>query len=364
MCYTWLVNFVLFGYPKTGKTTLFNILTGGHAAVAAAEDGRREPHERIGRVPDVRLDKLAALHPGKKKVAAAVDFVDLAGISYGEVKTSVFLNALRKADGLVHVVRGFHDENIPHAKPSISPADDIRTMDEELLLADLVSVEARLEKLDKDLKKMKSAEGERERDILARLHARLSEGCPVRDCPLAEAEEKQIRAFAFLSQKPVLHAVNLDEADICRRAEIEAALDPKRPGMAVLAFCGKIECEILEIADAEERGVFMAEYGLSGLTAERFYPAAFGAMDHIFFYTIGKDEVRAWPVKRDASAHRAAGVIHTDIERGFIRAEVVPVADLFALGSLQAAKEKGHIRLEGKDYVVRDGDVIYFRFNA
>jgi len=237
-------------------------------------------------------------------------------------------------------------------------------MDEELLLADLIAVEARLDKLDKDLKKMKSAEGEREREILARLRVRLSDGCPVRDCPLAEAEEKQIRAFAFLSQKPILHAVNLDEADICRRSEVEAALDPKRPGAAALAFCGKIEKEILEIADPEERAVFMADYGLSGPTAERFFPSAFRVMDRIFFYTIGKDEVRAWPVRRDATAHQAAGAIHTDIERGFIRAEVIPAEDLFGFGSLQAAKEKGHIRLEGKEYPVRDGDIIYFRFNA
>ena len=358
------MNFVLFGYPKTGKTTLFNILTGAHAAVTAVEDGRREAHERIGHVPDDRLDRIAALYPDKRKVAAAVDFIDLAGISYGEVKNSVFLNALRKADGLVHVVRGFHDENIPHAKPAISPAEDIRTMDEELLLADLISVEARLDKLDKDLKKMKSAEGEREREILSRIHTKLAEGCPVRDCPLAEVEEKQIRAFAFLSQKPILHAVNLDEADVARRTEIEAALDPKHPGATALAFCGKIEREILEIAEPEERAVFMAEYGLTGLTAERFFPASFRVMDHVFFYTIGKDEVRAWPVKRDSTAHQAAGAIHTDIERGFIRAEVIPAAELFGFGSLQAAKEKGHIRLEGKDYVVRDGDVVYFRFNA
>ena len=230
------VNFTLFGYPKTGKTTLFDILTGAHEAVSAAEDGKREAHERICHVPDARLDRISALHPGKRKVAAAVDFVDLAGISYGEVKTSVFLNALRKADGLVHVVRGFHDENIPHAKPSINPADDIRTMDEELLLADLISVEARLDKLDKDLKKMKSAEGEREREILARLRTHLADGCPVRDCPLTEAEEKHVRAFAFLSQKPILHAVNLDETDVGRRAEIEAALGAEghgrgRPGL-------------------------------------------------------------------------------------------------------------------------------------
>jgi len=358
------MHFVLFGYPKTGKTTLYNILTGAHAAVTPAEDGRRESHERICHVPDERLDRIAGLNPGKRRVAAAVDLIDLAGISYGEVKTSVFLNALRGADALIHAVRGFHDENVPHARPTIDPAADIRAMDEELLLADFISVEARLEKLDKDLKMMKSAEGEREREILARLHKRLAEGCPVRDCGLSEADEKHVRAFAFLSQKPVLHAVNLDEGDAGRLRETEAALTAGRPGGGVLAFCGRIELEILEIGEAEEKRVFLAEYGLAEPTSLRFFPAAFRAMDRIFFYTVGKDEVRAWPVRRGATAHQASGEIHTDIERGFIRAEVLPAADLFAFGSLQAAKEKGHIRLEGKDYVVRDGDVIYFRFNA
>ena len=358
------MNFTLFGYPKSGKTTLFDILTGAHAAVSAAEDGKREAHERICHVPDARLDRISALHPGKKKVPAAVDFIDLAGISFGEVKTSVFLNALRKADGLVHVVRGFHDENVPHAKPAVDPADDIRTMEEELLLADLISVEARLDRLEKDLKKMKNPEGEREREILARIRTHLAEGGPVRDCPLTDAEEKHVRAFAFLSQKPILHAVNLDETDIGRRAEVESSLALKHGGGAVLAFCGRIEREILEIEDGEEKAAFRAEYGLTDLTADRFFPAAFSVMGHIFFYTIGKDEVRAWPVRRNAAALQAAGTIHTDIERGFIRAEVVPAARLIECGSIPAAKEKGHVRLEGKDYPVQDGDVIYFRFNA
>jgi GTP-binding protein YchF len=358
------VNFALFGYPKTGKTTLFDILTGAHAAVSAVEDGKREAHEKICHVPDARLDRISALHPGKKKVAAAVDFIDLAGISFGEVKTSVFLNALRKADGLVHVVRGFHDDNVPHAKPAVDPADDIRTMEEELLLADLISVESRLEKIEKDLKKMKNPEEEREREILARLRKSLADGCPVRNCPLTDAEEKNVRAFAFLSQKPILHAVNLDETDVGRRADFEASLAPKFRAGAVLAFCGRIEREILEFDDDEEKSAFRSEYGLAELTADRFFPAAFAVMDQIFFYTIGKDEVRAWPLRRDAPAVQAAGAIHTDIERGFIRAEVVPAARLIEFGSIPAAKEKGCVRLEGKDYPVQDGDVIYFRFNA
>ena len=358
------MNFTLFGYPKAGKTTLFNILTGARIEVTAYEDGKREPNERMCHFPDDRLDKLWRLYPEKKRIAAAVDFIDLAGISYGEVKTSLFLNALRKADGLVHVVRGFHNDEIPHAKPVISPADDIRTMEEELLLADLVSVEGRLEKLEKDLKKAKIPEGEKEKELLVRLRCHLEKGNPLRECALSEAEEKQIKNFAFLSQKPVLHMVNADESDIGRLHELENGFAPDKKSAAARAFCGKIESEIMEIEDEEEKRVFQSEYRLSEPTPGRFFPAALALMGTIFFYTIGKDEVRAWPVPRDSTALKAAGAIHSDIEKGFIRAEVIPYEMLLGCGSLQAAKEKGAIRLEGKEYIVQDGDVIYFRFAA
>ena len=356
------MNFTLFGYPKAGKTTLFNILTGARAEVTAYEDGRREPNERMCPLPDARLNGLGGLYPEKKKVAASLDFIDLAGISYGEVKTSVFLNALRKADGLIHVVRGFHDDQIPHAKPAIAPKDDIRTMEEELLLADLISIEARLERLEKDLKKAKNPEGEKERDLLARLHQHLGDGRPLREFALTEPEEKQLKAFAFLSQKPILHVINADESDIGRLHDLERDHAPGRKGAAVLAFCGKIEQEILEIENEEDKRVFQEEYGLSEPTPGRFFPAALGLMETIFFYTVGKDEVRAWPIRRHSTALKAAAAIHSDIEKGFIRAEVIPYEVLLPLGSLHAAKEKGAIRLEGKEGIVRDGDVIYFRF--
>jgi len=355
------MNFTLFGYPKAGKTTLFNLLTGSHIEVKAYEDGKKEPNQRTCPFPDARLDKVWSLHLGKKKIAATIDFFDLAGISFGEVKNSTFLNALRKADGLVHVVRGFHDPQIPHPRP-VHPSGDIRTMEEELLLADLVSVESRLEKLDKDLKKAKSPEGEKEQELLGRLRIHLGEGKPLREFVLTEAEEKQIKNFAFLSQKPILHMINGDESDVSRIHGLEDEAAPSRKHTAALAFCGKIECEILDIGDEQEKQVFLAEYGLTELTAGRFFAAAMNLLEMIFFFTIGKDEVRAWPVKKNSSALKAAGAIHTDIEKGFIRAEVIPWQELVQMGSLQAAKEKGAIRLEGKDYTVQDGDVIYFRF--
>jgi len=355
------MNFTLFGYPKAGKTTLFNILAGTHVEVKAYEDGKREPNQKACPFPDARLDEIWSLHRDKKRAAAAVDFLDLAGISFGEVKNSTFLNALRKADGLVHVVRGYHDPLIPHPR-QIRPGDDIRTMEEELLLADLVSVESRLEKLALDLKKAKSPEGEKEQELLGRLRGQLENGKPLREFVLTEAEEKQIKNFAFLSQKPILHMINADEGEAARIKSLEAEAATGREHSAVLAFCGKIEEEILEISDEREKRVFLEEYGLGESTSSRFFAAAAELLEIIFFFTIGKDEVRAWPVKRNASALKAAGAIHTDIERGFIRAEVIPWQELVKLGSLQAAREKGAIRLEGKDYIVRDGDVIYFRF--
>jgi GTP-binding protein YchF len=355
------VNITLFGYPKTGKTTLFNLLTGAGVEVRAYDDGKREPNVRTISLPDDRLDRISAVYPEKKKVAAAMDLTDLAGISFGEVKGSLLLGHLRKADGLVHVVRGFADEDIPHARGRIDPAGDIRFMEEELVLADLVLADGRLERLEKDLKKMKDPEGEKERDLLLRFRPALESGRGLRDLPLTPAEEKLIRSFAFLSLKPLLHFVNLDEKDLASIRRPEALFPALGAGRRVMAFCGRIENDIARLEEGE-RGAFMAEYGLAEMSAPRFAAQAAGFLDRISFFTVGKDEVRAWTVRRDAPAAEAAGAIHSDIAKGFIRAEVVAAEELLRHGSLHLAKEAGAIRLEGKDYVVRDGDVIYFRF--
>ena len=356
------MNITLFGYPLTGKTTLFNLLAGSRVEVRAWEEGRREPHVRTLHVPDERLDRISALYPDKKKIAAAVDLTDLVGISFGEVKDSLFLGHLRKADGLVHVVRGFQAAEIPHPKGRVDPGEDLRFMEEELVLADLVLTAGRLERLEKDLKKMKDPEGEKERDLLLRLRPLLESGRGLRDIELHAAEEKLIRSFAFLSLKPLVHLVNLDEKDtafLLRPGE-RFSLGPA--GRRLMAFCGKIETELSELENGEEKALFMADYGILELVTSRFLRQAFAAFDRITFFTVGKDEVRAWTAKKDTPAVRAAGAIHTDIEKGFIRAEVVASGDLFKWGSLQRAKEAGAIRLEGKDYIVQDGDVIYFRF--
>jgi GTP-binding protein YchF len=356
------MNVTLFGYPKTGKTTLFNLLTGAGIEVGGFGDAKQEPHVRTCAIPDPRLDRIAALYPDRKKVEASFDLSDLVGISYGEVKASLLLGHLRTADALVHVVRAFHDEGIPHPKGRIDPAEDIRVMEEELVIADLVLVENRRERLDKDLKKAKDPEGEREKDLIDRLHPFLESGKGVRDLDLSPTEEKLLRSFAFLSLKPLLHIVNMDEKDTRSLSDPSGRLGiGPEGGPRVLAFCGKIESEIGELENGEKK-IFMNEYGIREPVTSRFLGQALDFQDRISFFTVGKDEVRAWAVRKDSTALKAAGAVHTDIEKGFIRAEVISWEDLLAQGSLQKAKESGAIRLEGKDYPVRDGDVIYFRF--
>jgi len=357
------MNFTLFGYPKSGKTTLFNLLTGANVDTSAYEIGKKEPHLRTCPVPDQRLDRIWMLHPDKKKLPASIDYIDLAGISYGEVKDETYLSHLRKADGLTHVVRAFIDERIPAHGGGIAPEHDILSMEEELILADLVSVESRLEKLDKELKRTKNPEGEKEKALLERIRTQLEKGEGIRELELSEAEDKCIRSFAFLSQKPLLHMVNVDEQDISSVENPEKFYPDPKKGTAVLAFCGKIESEILELED-EEKDVFLEEYGLRQLSAPKFLTASYDLLGVITFFTIGKQEVKAWTVKKDTTALKAAGVIHTDMEKGFIRAEVISWSQLLEYESIQAAKEKGSVRLEGKDYIVQDGDVIYFRFSS
>jgi len=356
------MNFTLFGYPKTGKTTLFNLLTGAKIEIKAYEERKQEPNRRTCPVPDFRLDRLAALYPEKEKKPASVDFVDLAGISYDEIKNSTYLDYLRKADGLTHVVRGFSDPQTPHPKGTINPKDDVLSMEEELILTDLISIENRLDKLEKELQRTKHPEGEKEKEILEHLRPHLEEGKGIREIQLSPAEEKFTKSFAFLTQKPLLHMINIDEKDIPQIESPERIYSISKKEIAVLAFCGKIEAEIIELE--EEKEIFLKEYGLKELSATRFLKASYTLLGVITFFTIGKKEVKAWTIKKNISALNAAGIIHSDIEKGFIRAEVISWKELLDHSSFQAAKEKAAIRLEGKDYIVEDGDVIFFRFST
>lgn len=356
------MNFTLFGYPKSGKTTLFNILTGAGIEVKAYDDGKKEPNIWTCPVPDSRLDAICQLTPEKEKKPAAVDYIDLAGISFGEVKNDIYLANLRKADGLAHVVRGFQDVDIPHPKGKVDPANDMRSMEEEICLADLVSVESRLEKLQKELSRSKTLEGEREHDLLQTVRIQLEGGRAIRELDLSAIEEKLLRSFSFLSQKPLLHAINVDEKSIPLIESPEKISFAPKKGTALLLFSGKVEMEILELEEDEEKE-FLQEYGIKELSASKFLRTSYTLLNVITFFTIGKEEIKAWTIPKGTTALNAAGVIHSDIERGFIRAEVISWEELLHWGSFQAARENAAIRLEGKDYGVQDGDVIYFRFS-
>lgn len=358
------MNFTLFGYPKTGKTTLFNLLTGAKIEVKAYEERKKEPNLRTCAVPDPRLDKLAALYPDKEKKPATVDFVDLAGISYGEIKGSAYLDYLRRADGLTHVVRGFIDPQIPHPKGKVSPKDDILSMDEELILADLISAESRLERLEKELLRTKHPEGEKEKEVLDKIHHQLEQGKAIRLLEFSPSEQKLTKSFAFLTQKPLLHMINIDENDIPHIETPRELFSFPEKELATLAFCGKIEAEILELEDDKDRETFMKEYGLKELSVTRFLKTSYDLGRMITFFTIGKEEVKAWTVTEGMPAQQAAGTIHTDMEKGFIKADVISWDQMLQYSSFQEAKEKAAVRLEGKDYIVQDGDVIYFRFSS
>ena len=356
------MKFTLFGYPKTGKTTLFNLLTGAGIEVKSYAGVKEKPHLRTCPVPDSRLEKIHSLYPEKNKKPAVMDYLDLAGASFGEIKESSYLNILRKTDGLAHVVRGFRDPQIPHPKDRISPQDDIDSMEEEMILADLMLIEDRMDRLEKELQRSRTPEAVQEKELLERLKQNLEEGRAVREIEMSPTEDKLTRSFAFLSQKPLLHVINVDEEDISLIETPEKIARTNRRKTGLMAFCGKIELEIAELEE-EEKAVFMREYGLKELSVSRFLKSSYGLMNVITYFTIGKEEVKSWTITRGAAALKAAGQIHSDIASGFIRAEVISWDTLIEKGGFQPARDSGDIRLEGKDYSVQDGDVIYFRFS-
>jgi GTP-binding protein YchF len=364
----------LIGLPSSGRTTLFQLLTSADAARSGA---RTEAHVGVARVPDDRLDRLTALFQPKKRVPATVEFADMAA-GRGDAKTLLDVAAYRNADALLHVVRAFRDPAVAHPHETIDPARDIRSIEDELVLADLGVVEKRLERLDKDLKKTPSPELRSEQEILTRGKAALEAGRALRTLGLSAGEARRLRGFQFLSAKPMLVVMNLDEADVAD-AEDPARLAIGAPGpgaeaghasplqvllqsigAGVVGVCAKIELEIaaLEPADA---AAFMADLGLRQSGLDRVIRAAYELLGYISFLTVGDDECRAWSIPRHTPALEAAGAIHSDIQRGFIRAEVVRWDALLRRGSLAACREHGELRLEGKDYVVADGDVINFR---
>jgi len=359
-----MLRAALIGLPSSGKTTLFQLMTSIHDTPR----GKGDVNIGISKVPDERLDKLTAMYNPRKRVPATVEFTDIV-VARGGAQALVDVAGYKNADALVHVVRAFRDPAVAHPAGSIDPARDAQTMEDELILADLGVAERRVERIEKDLKRGKSAELEKERELVQRCKDALEHGTPLRALQLAGDDLKRLRGFQFLSAKPLLLVMNLDEsemaevgADVGRAAQkIGLAAFLARAATRAVALCTKIELEIAQLG-AEDAKAFLADLGLHESGLDRVIRTSYDLLGYISFFTVGEDECRAWSIARGTPAQLAAGEIHSDIQRGFIRAEVVAYDALIARGSMAACREHGEVRLEGKDYVVQDGDIINFRF--
>ncbi len=351
----------IIGLASVGKTTIFNVLTQGKAAAGPAAGRRLEPNVGIVKVPDARLDFLSSKFNPEKTTFATVEFVDVQGLERGKGQ-DMALAPLRSVDVLVHVVRAFQDESVAHSEGTIDPERDRRNLDYELMLADIGSIEKRMERLEKDLKKLKNAAGEKELAYLERAKAWLESEKPLREMEVSNDEKKLIKGFAFLSEKPMLYIVNVGEEEIDRLKHPEAhgTLSPNTEQTIV---CGKLEAEMAELPEEELR-TYLADYGLPESGAERLIRTTYRLLGLISFFTVGEEECRAWTITRGTNAQNAAGVIHTDLADHFIRAEVCGYDDFVKHGSMHALKEKGLLRLEGKEYPVKDGDIMTIRHSG
>ncbi len=351
----------LVGLPGSGKTSLFRALTGAVTAVGAA--AKRELHVGQAKVPDIRLDELNRIFQPKRKVQAIVEYVDVAGMKTGETRRAAledqFLGDLRTCDALLHVLRHFDFTGLPAAHP----LHDFQLSEQELMLSDQIILEKRLDRLKKEFAKLPRTEAQRELELLQRCLAALGEEQPLRRMGLRPDETILLKSYQPLSLKPQLAVLNVAEDQIRREEEIMVALRSRieSPGVELSAACASLEMEIAQLDDASA-AEFMADLGLAGSALERLLRASYHLLGLISFFTVGHDEVRAWTISRDSTARLAAGAVHTDMERGFIRAEVVHYGDFMKHGNFAACRTDGVLRQEGKDYLVQDGDIIEFRF--
>jgi ribosome-binding ATPase len=357
----------IIGLPQVGKTSLFRMLTKANLSEHAYSNPR-EAHIGVAKVPDDRLDRLAAVYKPKKLTHATIEYVDLGAIGQDALKESGYIGHLRQVDSLVHVLRTFEDDSIPHVGP-IDPLRDIKNVEFDLMVSDLGQIEKRLERLVKDLKKMRSPELEKENELLIKAKAHLETEKPLREMEMTPEDKKRIRGFMFLSEKPMLYVLNVSETQELGKA-LEAAVAKynltevaSRPNAGATAVCAKVEAELAEMSDADA-AEFLSSYGLTESGLVRLIRNTYHLLGLISFLTIGEDECRAWTIPVNTRAVEAAGAIHSDLEKHFIRAETIRWDQLLEAGSEANARSKGQLRLEGKDYIVQDGDVMHIRHSG
>src|SRR5579863_8171914 len=351
----------IVGLPMVGKTSLFTILTGVHES---ARVGSLEARVGITKVADARVDALAKLYQPPKITYATVEYLDFPAVSKEALRDPSYLASLRVVDAMAHVLRTFESDTVPHEKGSVDAVRDFQDVEIELILSDLVVVEKRIERVDKDRKKIKSPDLDKEFALLERIKAELEADRPLRELEFSDEEEKLIRGFQFLSLKPVLCVLNIGEKDAARLHEVEEQYRTGpfagRKNIAVTAICGQVEAELAELKP-EEAKEYLLSYGLGESALERLIAATYALLGLMSFLTAGETEVRAWTIPMNSTAPKAAGAIHSDFEKKFIRAEVVNWKTLMDLNGYPGVKEKGLLRLEGKEYIVKDGDVLVIR---
>jgi len=369
------LKLIVTGFSNSGKTTVFNALTGQEletTAYATSISTDIEPHQGIVKIPDSRVDNLTEIYKPKKTTNATVEYIDYLGITSGDVtQNAKIFNLIKDSDAIVHVVRSFEDESIVHPKNSVNPLRDVSSFEDELILGDLEFVEKRLEKIGEQEKKGKKQEVV-DKDLLLKCKEALESETSLRDIEFNDDEKRQMLPYQFLSTMPEIIVLNIDEGDInsdtvqTLQKEIEAYFKGKGLGAVppVLSLCGKIEMEIAQLP-SEEAEAFLEDLGIEEPAMHKLCRVSYDALGLISFLTVGSDEVRAWTIRKGLAAHQAAGKIHSDIERGFIRAETVSYDDFIASdGEMVKVKEKGLARLEGKTYEIKDGDIINFKFNV
>jgi hypothetical protein len=355
----------IIGLPTSGKTTVFNALTGEDRPTAAASTGQLDTFNLIVEVPDERLDQLNALFRPRKTIYAKVTYVDIAGLDqeFGkEGLPGALRNKIATMDAFIHVIRAFESDRVPHPLESVDPQRDLEIMHTEMILADLITVENRLERIAEGLQK--GARGEErqklhsQQALFERLKEQLEGEVPLRDLDLSEEERDLLGGYGLLTLKPTIVLLNAGDTPV----DPHAVLDYEHADTALMTLQGQLEMEIGQL-DAEERELFMEEFGIESLGATRVIQTSYALLGLHSFFTIGDDEIRAWTLRNEGTAIEAAGTVHTDLARGFIRAEVIPHQELLEAGDMTEARRSGKVRLEGKEYVVQDGDVIYVRFS-